>query len=208
MVAVDGCIFRCWRFPIITNRLVVSSFTMAEIFCILAIGRTMANSKAVKTAIGFTENVLSAIWIDYFHTRHWIMRFSTERTTHGKSLTIICHEWSSRRSISLDVAWWIKATVFPWIIPSLVFLASTSFLITGRSSSISHTFFELFLATLDYIIWQLGRKYCYDDVLRAIFAQKNLWVPMGDSNPQPSDRRDDALGIELLGLRWLNIGCN
>ena len=24
---------------------------------------------------------------------------------------------------------------------------------------------------------------------------------MGDSNPQPSDRRDDALGIELLGLQ-------
>ena len=38
-------------------------------------------------------------------------------------------------------------------------------------------------------VCQLGRKYCYDDVLRAIFTQKNIRVPKRDSNPQPSDRR-------------------
>ena len=38
------------------------------------------------------------------------------------------------------------------------------------------------------------------DVLRAISTPKNIWVPKRDSNPQPSDRRWDALTIELLGL--------
>ena len=30
-------------------------------------------------------------------------------------------------------------------------------------------------------------------------------VPKRDSNPQPSDSRRDALTIELLGLRWMNV---
>ena len=50
---------------------------------------------------------------------------------------------------------------------------------------------------------------CYDDVLRAIFTQKNIWVPKQDSNPQPSDRRWYPLTIELIhNLRsaiWVRI---
>ena len=38
-----------------------------------------------------------------------------------------------------------------------------------------------------------------------IFTQKN--IPKRDSDPQPSYGRWDALTIELLGLRWLNVGC-
>ena len=48
-------------------------------------------------------------------------------------------------------------------------------------------------------LWQYSSSY---------FTQKNFWVPKRDSNPQSSDRRWDALSIELLGLRWLNVGCN
>ena len=44
------------------------------------------------------------------------------------------------------------------------------------------------------------KKYCYDDILRAIFTQKNIWVPKRDSNPQSSDRRWDALTIGLLDI--------
>ena len=37
------------------------------------------------------------------------------------------------------------------------------------------------------------------------FIQKYFWVATRDSNPQPSDRRWDALIIELLRLIWLSV---
>ena len=46
-------------------------------------------------------------------------------------------------------------------------------------------------------------QHCNDDVLRAIFTHKNVWVLKRDSNPQPYDRRWSDLTIELLGLRTL-----
>ena len=41
--------------------------------------------------------------------------------------------------------------------------------------------------------WCNHNEYCYDDVLWAIFTQKNFWVPKRDSNAQPSDRWWDTL---------------
>ena len=60
------------------------------------------------------------------------------------------------------------------------------------SSSKKCTSFDGFLFNNTWLFF-------YDDVLRAIFTQKNIWVPKIDSNTQPSDRQWDALTIELLG---------
>ena len=41
-------------------------------------------------------------------------------------------------------------------------------------------------------------------VMMMFFGLFLLRIPKRDSNPQPSDRRWDALPIELLELRWLS----
>ena len=47
---------------------------------------------------------------------------------------------------------------------------------------------------------------CYDDVLQAIFTQKNFRVPTRDSKPQPSDRREINLLISPAIRRlWAQV---